>query len=57
LNNALSILIEYVTPGTKPDIREAIETAFFIAGEVEVKYQELDDLKKQVEYEATYGGK
>jgi hypothetical protein len=39
------------------DVNEAIKTAFYIANEVEVKLQELDDLKKQVEYEATYGGK
>jgi hypothetical protein len=28
----------------------AIKTAFYIANEVEVKYQELDDLKKQVQH-------
>jgi hypothetical protein len=52
LNNALSILLEDVTAdgGTKLDLQGAINTAFFIAGEVEVKYQELDDLKKQVQH-------
>jgi hypothetical protein len=56
LESILPRAIRMSVPFTIPKMQDAISTAFQIANEVEVKYQELDDLKKQVEYETTYGG-
>jgi hypothetical protein len=49
LKTALASILPRTVITNQYEIKEAINTAFIIANEVEVKYQELDDLKKQVQ--------